>query len=161
MPKKSSASAARANAARRSQTSSTKSAEVTLVRQPRVTAEVASAPKTAAPAPSSSTSPGKPAKSAVVPATARPRVPEVTKAPGGNKSAPSRTGENAARPAGKSQVNRVARAQASQRVRTAGQVSPEQYSYVKYDLRLIGILAAAMFLFMIILHFLLPVFLPQ
>jgi hypothetical protein len=32
---------------------------------------------------------------------------------------------------------------------------------VKYDLRLIGILAGAMFLFMVILHFLLPVFLPQ
>jgi hypothetical protein len=160
MPKKSTASAARANAARRSQTSSTKSAEVTLVRQPKVTTEVASAPTTA-PAPSSSTPPGKPAKNAVVPATARPRVPEVTKAPGANKSGPSRTAENAARPVGKSQVNRVARAQASQRARAAGQVSPEQYSYVKYDLRLIGILAASMFLFMVILHFLLPVFLPQ
>jgi hypothetical protein len=159
MPKKSTASAARANAARRSQ-ASTKSAEVTLVRQPKVTTEAASAPKTA-PAPSSSTSPGKSTKSAVVPATAHPRVPEVTKAPSGNKSAPSRTAENAARPAGKSQVNRIARAQASQRARAAGQVSPEQYSYVKYDLRLIGVLAAAMFLFMIILHFLLPVFLPQ
>jgi hypothetical protein len=159
MPKKSSTSAARANAARRPQTS-TKSAEVTLVRQPKVTTEVASSPKTA-PAPSSSTPPGKPAKSAVIPATARPRVPEVAKGLGSNKSVASRTAENATRPAGKSQVNRVARAQASQRARAAGQVSPEQYSYVKHDLRLIGILAAAMFLFMVILHFLLPVFLPQ
>jgi hypothetical protein len=58
-------------------------------------------------------------------------------------------------------VNRVARAQASQRARAAGQVSPEQYSYVRNDLRLIGILAAAMFLFMVILHFLLPFWLPQ
>jgi hypothetical protein len=159
MPKKSTAAAARANAARRSQTS-TKSAEVTLVRQPKVTAEVASAPKTA-PAPSSSTPPARSAKSAVVPTSGRPHVPEVTKTPSGTKSVPARAAVNAARPVGKSQVNRVARAQASQRARAAGQVSPEQYSYVKYDLRLIAILASAMFLFMIILHFLLPIWLPQ
>ena|SRR5215469_2420923 len=159
MPKKSTAAAARANAARRSQTQ-TKSAEVTLVRQPRVPTEAASAPKLA-PAPSSSTPAGKPAKSAVVPATARPRVPEVTRAQGGNKSVTARTAESAARPAGKSQVSRVARAQATQRGRAAGQVSPEQYSYVKNDLRLIAILAGAMFLFMIILHFVLPAILPQ
>ena len=160
MPKKSTAAAARANAARRSQTS-TKSAEVTLVRQPKVTAPVASASTTAPDSSSSATPASKPAKNTAVPATARPRAPEVAKTPGGNKSAQARTAENVARPAGKTPGNRLARAQATQRARAANAVSPEQYSYVKYDLRLIGILAAAMFLFMIILHFLLPVFLPQ
>jgi hypothetical protein len=58
-------------------------------------------------------------------------------------------------------VSRVARAQATQRGRAASRVSPEQYSYVKNDLRLIAILAGAMFLFMIILHFVLPAVLPQ
>ena len=36
-----------------------------------------------------------------------------------------------------------------------------QYGYVKDDLRLIAILAASMFLVIIILHFLLPIWLPQ
>jgi hypothetical protein len=55
----------------------------------------------------------------------------------------------------------VARAQTSQRVRNVSRVSPEQYGYVKKDLRFIGILAASMFLVIIALSFVLPRLLPQ
>ena len=78
----------------------------------------------------------------------------------GKSSVPART-ENGARSASRAQVNRVARAQASQRARTANHVSPEQYSYVKDDLRLIAILAGSMFVIIIILHFMLPIWLQQ
>ncbi|SRR5260221_9591123 len=57
--------------------------------------------------------------------------------------------------AGRMQTNRLARAQATQRARAAHLISAENYAYVLNDLRLTGILAAAMFLVIIILHFVL------
>jgi hypothetical protein len=57
--------------------------------------------------------------------------------------------------AARTQASRVARAQATQRARTANLISAENYAYVLNDLRLTGMLAAAMFLVIIILHFVL------
>lgn len=153
MAKKSTATR-QANAARRSQTTP-KAPEVRLVRQPKTGDEEVAAVTS----PASSSSSPKAAKSSVVTTSTRPRIPEVAKTTAPKAIAPKM--DNAARPAPRGQVNRVARAQASQRVRTANRVSPEQYGYVKDDLRLIAILAASMFAVIIILHFLLPLWLPQ
>jgi hypothetical protein len=46
-------------------------------------------------------------------------------------------------------------ASASPRARSAPPIE-QQYAYVKYDLRLIGVLAALMFAIIIALHFYLP-----
>jgi hypothetical protein len=51
------------------------------------------------------------------------------------------------------QASRAARAQAVQRARTVHLISAENYSYVINDLKLTGILAAAMFFVILVLHF--------
>jgi hypothetical protein len=58
-------------------------------------------------------------------------------------------------------VARPQRAQANQRARAVSHISPEQYGYVKNDLKLIATLAASMFVIIIVLHFVLPLVLPQ
>lgn len=153
MAKKSTATR-QANAARRSQSMS-RAPEVTLVRQPKTaTGQSGEAPAAKA-APTASASS---AKQVVIGGT-RQRVPAVTKTPTARPVSPKP--ENAARTPGKTQTSRVARAQTSQRVRNVSRVSPEQYGYVKKDLRFIGILAASMFLVIIALSFVLPRLLPQ
>jgi|SRR5215469_10304663 len=156
MAKKSTATR-QANAARRSQSMS-RAPEVTLVRQPKTASGEAPA---ANPAPAASTSSAKQVKSTavVIGGTTRQRIPEVAKTPTARPASPKP--ESLARTPSKTQASRVARAQTSQRVRTVSRVSPEQYSYVKNDLRLIGILAASMFAVIIVLSFVLPHLLPQ
>ncbi len=53
------------------------------------------------------------------------------------------------------QEKRVARAREMRRVRQANVVTAEHYRYVIHDLRLTGILAAAMFAVIVVLHFVL------
>jgi hypothetical protein len=155
MAKKSTATR-QANAARRSQSMS-RAPEVTLVRQPKTASGETPAPK---PTPAS-TSSAKQVKSTavVIGGVSRPRIPEVAKTPTARPVSPKL--ESATRTPGKTQATRVARAQTSQRVRTVSRVSPEQYGYVKNDLRLIGILAACMFAVIVVLSFVLPHLLPQ
>lgn len=52
-------------------------------------------------------------------------------------------------------ANRAARAQAVQRARAVNLISAEHYAYVVNDLKLTAVLAAAMFLVIIVLHFVL------
>ena len=54
------------------------------------------------------------------------------------------------------QATRLARARATQRARVANMISPEHYSYVLTDLRLILSVAAAFAIILIVLHFVLP-----
>jgi hypothetical protein len=132
--------------------------EVTLVRQPKTASGETPASKAA---PAVSTSSAKQVKSSavVIGGTTRQRIPEVAKTPTARPASPKP--ESSARTPSKTQAARVARAQTSQRVRTVNRVSPEQYGYVKNDLRLIGILAASMFAVIIVLSFVLPHLLPQ
>ncbi|MGO8950033.1 MAG: hypothetical protein ACLQUY_20735 [Ktedonobacterales bacterium] len=150
MAKKSTA-ARQANAARRSQTTS-KAPEVTLVRQPKTGSEDV-AVSTAAP--SAGAALAKPAKNGAVPATARTRAPEAAKP--ATVTVAAKTPESVPRAASRSQANRTARAQANQRARAASQISPQHYSYVRDDLRLIAILASSMFFIILVLHFVLPI----
>jgi hypothetical protein len=156
MAKKSTATR-QANAARRSQSMS-RAPEVTLVRQPKTATGETPVAKAAPAAPTSS---AKPVKSTpvVVGGTTRQHIPAVTKTPTARPVSPRP--ESPSRAPSKTQSTRVARAQTSQRVRTVSRVSPEQYGYVKHDLRFIGILAASMFAVIIILSFVLPHLLPQ
>jgi hypothetical protein len=87
-------------------------------------------------------------------------MPEVSRNDSMAKSSGSRP-ENGTRPPSKQPVARVSRAQATQRARAVNHVSPEQYAYVKNDLKWIATLAASMFVIIIFLHFLLPRLLPQ
>ena len=158
MAKKSTA-ARQTNAARRSQTAS-KAPEVMLVRQPRPGSEDVTAAKEA---PSGSVPVAKPVKSAVVPSAAPKRAPEVTRPSAAPVAArpQSKPTESVSRSTARAQINRAARNQSAQRARLSSQLSPQHYAYVKNDLRLIGILAGSMFLVIILLHFLLPIWLPQ
>jgi hypothetical protein len=56
----------------------------------------------------------------------------------------------------RAEATRVARAKATQRAQRAFVVTPEHFSYVISDLKLIAALASAMFIVLIILHFTLP-----
>lgn len=85
-----------------------------------------------------------PAPRPVVPPAPMPAPRPGTPAALGTARAPDRT-----------QANRIARARATQRARTAYQITPEHYSYVLRDLRLTAALAALMFSVIIILHFVL------
>ena len=157
MAKKSTA-ARQAHAARRSQTTS-KAPEVTLVRQPK-SGDVDVVPAKAAPSGSDVVArPVKTGTAAITPAAAPKRVPAVTRPTAAPVTA--KPVENRARPASRAQIDRVTRSQAAQRARLATQLSPRNYAYVRDDLRLIAILAGSMFLLIIILHFLLPLWLPQ
>lgn len=159
MAKKSTA-ARQSNAARRPQTTA-KATGVTLVRTPKESetrstgmdaatqsaaesqvtgAAVAEKPRTVAPS-----------------APARPRPLEAPKAVASKAGAPKPAPEPAqskARPANE-QAARVARARATQRARTANMITPEHYSYVLNDLKVIAGLAIAMFVVIIVLHFVL------
>ena len=59
--------------------------------------------------------------------------------------------EPAARAATKAQASRVARARVTQRARTANLITPEHYSYVINDLKLIAALVISMFAVIIVL----------
>ena len=159
MAKKSTATR-QANAARRSQSMS-RAPEVTLVRQPKTASGEAPVAKATPAASTPSTSSAKQVKSTavVIGGTTRQRIPEVAKTPTARPV--SSKPEGSVRTPSRTQATRVARAQTSQRVRTVSRVSPEQYSYVKNDLRLIGILAACMFAVIVVLSFVLPHLLPQ
>lgn len=94
------------------------------------------------------------------PAVVRPRAPEINTRP---KSSPPRPQSSQQQgqlaggsAAAKAQAVRVARARAVQRARTANLVTPEHYSYVIRDLKLIAALACAMVIVLIVLHFALP-----
>jgi hypothetical protein len=165
MAKKSTA-ARQASAARRSQTAS-RAPEVTLVRQqPKTAAGVDTSPTTNEKATASTSTPSspvttsRPAAKTVVGPAARPRIPEVAR----NSTIAKPSGirpENVVRQQSRPQAARAPRAQANQRARNVSHISPEQYGYVKKDLKLIATLAASMFAIIIVLHFLLPLLLPQ
>lgn len=173
MAKKSSATR-HSTAQRRPQTS--KAPDVALVRTPKPGGEQ----KTAAPAtvstPAASPRTGgaktapvqaQAAKTAPKPAAMhaieRPKAPEVAKSKPVNGSRPQvqprppqpqqPSGGSAA---ARAQAARVARAKALQRARAANFVTPEHYSYVIRDLKLIAVLACLMFATLIVLHFVLP-----
>lgn len=54
------------------------------------------------------------------------------------------------------QANRLARARATQRTRTAHLINPEHFNYVLTDLRLILAVAVLFTVALIVLHFVLP-----
>lgn len=143
MAKKSTATR-QGNAARRSQTTDKRSA-VALVRTPKETNETTGTSQSHA---------STPTRSAITSNAERPRSPAVT-----NKTTtrPAPRQEPVARPENtRAQASRVARARATQRARTAHQISPEHYGYVINDLKLIAALAVTMFAVIIVLHFVLP-----
>jgi len=151
MAKKSTA-ARSSGAARRPQTTAkSASRQATLVRTPGA----------GAPTPATAGSPEipnaqKPLATSTPRATAAPASPaRATVKPTVTPTAARPAARGPATGAGRIQANRVARAQATQRARAAHQISAENYAYVLNDLRLTGILAAAMFLVIIILHFVL------
>jgi hypothetical protein len=161
MAKKSTATR-QANAARRSQTT-TRPSDVMLVRAPKpaenTAPSAASASLTPArPQPAAKSQPAAQKKPATAPQASqvnRPRALEVSRPnkPAAPKPAPAPTQQQAAM---KAQAARVARAKATQRARTATLITPEHYSYVINDLKLIGTLAFLMFAAIIALHFVLP-----
>jgi hypothetical protein len=125
-------------AARRSQTTA-KTADVMLVRGANATR-----PSTPAPA---NAKPAAPARPAGASQQERPRALEVPRAvrpttPRKEPTAPTTT---------KAQASRVARARVTQRARTANLITPEHYSYVIGDLKLIASLVISMFLVIIVL----------
>lgn len=163
MPKKSTA-ARQAHAARRSQTAA-KSQNVALVRSPSGEASadtpsteigassVAALPSgstsaASAPQPASSTSRGA-TRTATASRPVTSARPAATKPAAKPSTAPQ--GSHAVR----EQEKRVARAREMRRVRQANVVTPEHFRYVIHDLRLTGILAAAMFTIIVVLHFVL------
>jgi len=64
--------------------------------------------------------------------------------------------ESARQQAAKTQAARVARARATHQARAVNVITPEHYSYVLNDLKLIGALALGMFAVILVLHFTLP-----
>ena len=157
MAKKSTATR-QANAARRSQTTPRPS-DVILVRAPKPGENAVPSAASVAPA-STKTQPVAPKKPAPTPQAAppvnRPRALEVARPnkPAAPKPEPAPGRQQAA--AVKAQAARIARAKATQRARTANVITPEHYSYVINDLKLIGTLAVLMFGAIIVLHYALP-----
>ncbi len=155
MAKKSTA-ARQSNAARRPQTTA-KATGATLVRQPHESASGSAGTDTAvrSTAEQHVVAPEKPRVTASSTA-ARPRPLEAPKATATPKAAAPKQEVTQSRPRPASdQAARVARARATQRARTANMITPEHYSYVINDLKLIASLAAAMFMVIIVLHFVL------
>ncbi len=129
-------------AARRSQTTArttAKTADVMLVRG-------ANAVRPTAPAPANA-KPSTPARPTGVSQQERPRALEVPRAV--RPTAPRK--EPAVPAPAKAQASRVARARVTQRARTANLVTPEHYSYVINDLKLIAGLVISMVLVIIVL----------
>jgi hypothetical protein len=110
--------------------------------------------------------PGQTAKAAPKPAAThtieRPKAPEVAKPKPANGPRPQAQPRQQSQQAGggsaaaRAQAVRVARAKALQRARAANFVSPERYSYVIHDLKLIAVMAFLMFATLVVLHFVLP-----
>ncbi len=134
-------------------------------RRPQTTAKSASRQATLVRTPGVGTMTPATTGSPEMPNTQKPlatSAPRATAAPARATAKPTAT-PSAAKPAargpatgaGRTQANRVARAQATQRARAANLIRAENYAYVLNDLRLTGILAATMFLVIIILHFVL------
>jgi hypothetical protein len=129
-------------AARRSQTTArttAKAADVMLVRGANATRPTAPVP--------ANTKPVAAARPAGVGQQERPRALEAPRA--ARPTAPRK--EPAAQPTPKAQASRVARARVTQRARTANLITPEHYSYVINDLKLIAGLVISMFLVIIVL----------
>lgn len=182
MAKKSTATRQQSTTPRRPQTakpSSARPANVTLVRAPKpadavqptgtpspasgVTAETklktATPPATMAKKPAAE-KPVSEKRAPTTPVATRPRAPEITTRPKPAATRPQ-TSQQQTQPApgsaaAKAQAVRIARARAVQRARTANLVTPEHYSYVARDLKLIAVLACAMVVVLIVLHFTLP-----
>lgn len=183
MAKKSTATRQQSTPPRRPQTasrpSSARPSNVTLVRaskpaeaekpvtasSPALGATAEAKSKTAA---SAATTAKKPAaekpvperRAPTTPVATRPRAPEITTRPKPAATRPQ-TSQQQTQPApgsaaAKAQAVRIARARAVQRARTANLVTPEHYSYVARDLKLIAVLACAMVIVLIVLHFTLP-----
>jgi hypothetical protein len=134
--------------------------QVTLVRTPEMVAAGAAGAASATPAtenvtPSGSASATTGARIAAKPATgSAARVATPTKAATPAPKPAARPSAPATSPAPRgAQASRAARAQAVQRARTVHLISAENYSYVINDLKLTGILAAAMFFVILVLHF--------
>jgi hypothetical protein len=178
MAKKSTATRQHSMPSRRPQTAKPSTAKtssgVTLVRtiQPGEEPKANTAPKpdTATPAADSRASApvrkptaakSAPAKPAITtPAVTRPRAPEISTRPKASAPRPQPSHQQSQPAAGsaaaKAQAVRIARARAVQRARSANLVTPEHYSYVIRDLKLIAVLASLMVLTLIVLHFTLP-----
>jgi hypothetical protein len=93
------------------------------------------------------------------PATPAKNVAPKASAPAKSAPAKAPAPTAAAKPApaaGKRQDTRVARARATQRARQAGLITPEHYSYVIGDLKLVAWLAGGAFAILIALTFFLP-----
>lgn len=168
MAKKSSATR-HSTAQRRPQASRTP--DVALVRTPRPGGEQAasasaSTPPTSQRANGAKTAPvgaqGQAPKPAATHTIQRPKAPEVTKPKPANgprtqpqpRQQPQQMSGGSA--AARAQAARVARAKVLQRARAANFVSPERYSYVIGDLKLIAVMAFLMFATLVVLHFVLP-----
>lgn len=155
MPKKS--SGARQPQARRAQTpqSPSRSQNVALVRATKPDAAIADNSTPATTPKASTTASSAPRNTGRTATASRP----ATAAKSAAKSAATRP--TTARPAPQSshavreQEKKVARAKEMRRVRAANVVTPEHYRYVIRDLRMTGILAAAMFAVIVVLHFVL------
>lgn len=149
MAKKSTA-ARQANAARRPQTAA-KAPDVALVRAPK--------PDTAA---TRETAPSESSRQAFAVASKPKGVvpaerPKALAAPKAAKPAVASAEAVVARQqAAKAQAVRIERAKSAQRARAANLITPEHYTYVLKDMRLIGALAFVMFLVIVVLHFVLP-----
>lgn len=84
--------------------------------------------------------------------------------PGGQSGTPARqapaqaagAAQRGPRGMTREQANRLARARATQRTRTANLINPEHYNYVLTDLRLILAVAALFAILLVVLHFVLP-----
>lgn len=153
MAKKSTA-ARQSNAARRPQTPA-KAAGVTLVRTPKATEPGNSGTdteaRTATASPAASAEKPRAAASATLP---RPRVQEAPR-PAPKPAPKPEPAPQSKAPQNHAQAARVARARATQRARIANMITPEHYSYVLNDLKLIAALAVSMFAVIIVLHFVL------
>ena len=157
MAKKSTA-ARQNNAARRSQTSA-KATGATLVRQPQepvsASAGASTAVKSLAEPRATSAAPVEKPRAAVSATPVRPRALEAPKVAAPKAAAPKPEPAPSKPRAGNAQAARLARARATQRARAANMITPEHYSYVLTDLKLIASLAVAMFVIIIVLHFVL------
>jgi hypothetical protein len=166
MAKKSTNRQRQAGAVRSGATSKTPSSTATLVRVAKPEAEIEAAntaTSAAKPTPAASSIvrdiPAKPAAKSVAKPAPKPTTPVKAATPAPLPAKPSPASRPAAPaatpPASKRQDSRVARARATQRARQAGLISPENYSYVLQDLKMVATLAASAFAVLIALTFVL------
>lgn len=149
MAKKSTA-ARQANAARRPQTAA-KAPDVALVRAPKPDGATS---RQTTPSDASRQSFAVANKPKAAPSAERPKA---LAAPKPAKPATASAESVVARQqAAKAQAVRIERAKSARRARAANLITPEHYTYVLKDLRLIGALAVLMFTVIVVLHFVLP-----